>query len=68
MRRTKEARQSVMSFKVTQKMRRTIELLSAHLTIQRGSRYTLSDVMEESVLLLAKQEKINGKVGDRTGI
>ena len=55
MRRTREPRQQVLSFKVTQQVRRTVELLAARLTVERGERYTLTDVVEEAVRLLAEQ-------------
>lgn len=58
MRRTREPRQSVMSFKVTQEMRRTVELLAADLTIKRGSHHTLTDVVEEAIRLLAKKQGV----------
>jgi hypothetical protein len=48
-------RQSVVSFKVTAEVRRTIEAMAARLTLERERRHTLTDVIEEAVRVLAKR-------------
>jgi hypothetical protein len=48
----------IMSFKVTPKVRRLIELLAAQRTIDSGKRYNLTDIVEEAVLEKAKRERI----------
>ncbi len=51
-------RQSVISLRVTPEVRRMIEQLAAVLTIRRGKRHTITDVMEESIRMLARKEKV----------
>ena len=57
-------RQKVMSFKVTATMRRTVEVLAARLTIKRGRRVSLTDVVEDGIRALAKQEGVKVKDGE----
>ncbi len=58
MRVKKGSRQKVLSFKVTPGIKTAIEQIAAALTTRRGERHTLTDVVEESVRLLAKREKV----------
>jgi hypothetical protein len=56
--RTNKERQSVLSFKVTWEMRGIVERLSASLTLKSKRRWTLTDVVEEAIKVLAKREKL----------
>ncbi len=47
-----------MSFKVTADVRSTIERLASKLSLDVGVRYTLTDVIEEAIILLARRERI----------
>lgn len=58
MRVSKQPRQKVMSFKVTDAIRQLVEQLAARLTIKRQERVTLTDVVEAAVLALAKKEGV----------
>ncbi len=61
MRRTREPRQTAVCFKVTNAHRHLLEQLAAQLTIKRGKKHTLTDVVEEGLSLLAKKHGV--KVG-----
>ena len=51
-------RQQVLSLRVTDAMRHTVEQLAAYLTIKRGERMTITDVLEEALRKLAEQEGV----------
>ena len=53
-----EPRTEKVNLLVTPKVRRAIEQLAAHLTIKTGDRHTMTDVIEQGVLDLAKREKV----------
>jgi hypothetical protein len=56
MRTKRGPRQRTMNFKVTEEFRSLVERLAERLTLRRGRRCTLTDVIEEGVRLLAKRE------------
>jgi hypothetical protein len=53
-----KTRKNVVSFRVTENIRRILEQLTAKLTLSRGKRHTMTDILEEGLLLLAKREKV----------
>ena len=53
--RVKRERQTGLSLRVTDEMRRVVERLAAHLTLKTGRRHTLTDVIEEAIRRLAKK-------------
>ena len=56
--RVKRDRQETMGFKVTAEVRRLVEQLAARMTVKRGERQTMTDVLEEAVRLLALRENV----------
>lgn len=54
----RRVRQHVLSFKVTPEIRSLVERLAAELTIRRGKRHTMTDVVEAAIRLFARKEKI----------
>ncbi len=52
MRRTRQPRQTVMSFKVTPDIRHAVEVMAAELTLERGIKFTMTDVIEEAIVFL----------------
>ena len=52
-------RQKVVSFRVTKKVRRTMELLASRMTTRGKYRYSLTDVVEEAIKVLAKKKGIH---------
>ncbi len=56
--RVTQQRQTTLSVKVTPAYRRLIETLAAKLTLRGDRRYTLTDVMEEALCVLAAREKV----------
>lgn len=45
-------------FNTSPEIRRLVELLAAKWTEKRGRRYTMTEVMEEAIRMLAKREKV----------
>lgn len=51
-------RNCVLSLRAKPQVRRALEELSARLTLSTGKRWTLSDVLEAAIRLLARKEKV----------
>lgn len=58
MRKGPRENQKPLAFRVTQEVRTLVEQLAAKLTVKRGERHTLTDVVIEGIYLLAKKEKL----------
>jgi hypothetical protein len=52
-------RKKVMSFKLTDSIRPLLLQLGAQLTMQRGRKHTMSDIIEEALRLLAMKYKVD---------
>jgi hypothetical protein len=53
--------QTVLSLRTSPEVRRLVELLTAHLTIERDCRVTMTDVLEEAIREKAKREGVKAK-------
>jgi hypothetical protein len=49
-----------VSFRVSPEVRRLVELLAARLTVTRGRRHTMTEVLAEAIGLLARREGVGG--------
>jgi hypothetical protein len=61
MKEEEEGQQTILSLRTSPAVRRLVELLAAHLTIARGGRVTMTDVLEEAIREKAKKEGVKAQ-------